>query len=68
MITEDDARMTIELDDRYVICPSISNWTGDHLKALGARPVADGFRYSSDSNAEWLDGADLADLVKKKAA
>ncbi len=68
MITEDDARMTVELDDRYVICPSISDWNGEHLKALGARPVADGFRYSSDRNAEWLDGSDLADLVKKKAA
>lgn len=68
MITEDDARVTLELDDRYVICPPLMDWKGDHLVALGARPVAETFRYSSDLNDEWLDGQALADLVYDKAA
>ncbi len=68
MITEDDARMTVELDDRYVICPGLQDWSRDHLDRLGARPVAEGFRYSSDQNAEWLDGPGLVNLIGRKAA
>jgi UDP-N-acetylglucosamine 4,6-dehydratase len=67
MITEDDARMTLELPDRYVICPSSAAWKRNHLEALGAKPVAEGFRYSSDLNAEWLEGSALTDLIARKA-
>lgn len=68
MITEDDARSTLELDDRYVICPPIVEWSDAHLKKLNARPVAEGFRYSSDLNSEWLDSASLSSLMKRRAA
>ncbi len=67
MITEDDARATIELDDRYVICPALPTWTGKHLTDLGARPVAEGFRYGSDCNSEWLDAAGLTQIIGAKA-
>jgi UDP-N-acetylglucosamine 4,6-dehydratase len=68
MITEDDARMTVQLDGRYVICPARPGWKRDHLDAAGAKPVADGFRYSSDQNAEWLDGGALMGMIEQKAA
>lgn len=68
MITEDDARMTLELDDRYVICPMLQEWSSDHLRALGAKPVAEDFRYSSEINTEWLDAASLNGLIGRKAA
>jgi UDP-N-acetylglucosamine 4,6-dehydratase len=68
MITEDDARMTLELEDRYAICPAIPSWKSDHLKGLGAKPVEDEFRYSSDTNKDWLDGKSLTELVSRKAA
>jgi UDP-N-acetylglucosamine 4,6-dehydratase len=64
MITEDDARMTIELEDRYAICPTIYDWTNEHLLKLGGRPVADRFRYSSDRNSEWLDDVSVAKFIK----
>ncbi len=63
MITEDDARMTVELDDRYAICPMNREWSGKHLTALGARPVSEGFRYSSERNSEWLDHVGLERLL-----
>jgi UDP-N-acetylglucosamine 4,6-dehydratase len=66
MITEDDARATVELDDRYVICPTLPNWTGKHLTDLGARPVAEGFRYGSDCNTEWLDAPGLTQIIGGK--
>lgn len=68
MITEDDARMTLELDDRYVICPQQRSWKRDHLMKLGAKPVAEDFRYSSEINTEWLDAANLNGLIGRKAA
>ncbi len=68
MISEDDARVTLELDDRYVICPNFVDWSNAHLLAFGARPVAEGFRYSSDRNTEWLDAAGLSGLMSQKAA
>jgi UDP-N-acetylglucosamine 4,6-dehydratase len=65
MITEDDARMTLELSDRYVICPgySVASWKDAHLTALGAKRLEDDFRYSSESNSEWLDAAGLGLLL-----
>ena len=66
MITEDDARMTVELDDRFVICPMIPGWSAEHLKQYGSKPVADGFRYSSDLNSERLDAAGLNALIAGK--
>ncbi|MGE3147533.1 MAG: UDP-N-acetylglucosamine 4,6-dehydratase (inverting) [Pseudorhodoplanes sp.] len=68
MITEDDARMTVEIDDRFVICPALPDWSARHLEAIGAKPVAEGFRYSSDGNDEWLDSGALASLIAQKAA
>ncbi len=63
MITEDDARMTVELDDRYAICPMIQDWSRAHLERYGAQPVAEGFRYSSDCNTDWLDASGLNALL-----
>jgi len=67
MITEDDARMTVELDDRFVICPTLPAWKSDHLDAIGAKTVEDNFRYSSDRNPEWLDAAGLNEMITSKA-
>lgn len=68
MITEDDARMTLELDDRYVIYPPHDRWSAEPFSKLGAKPVAEGFRYSSDENPEWLMGDALAELINKAPA
>ncbi|MEK9753129.1 MAG: UDP-N-acetylglucosamine 4,6-dehydratase (inverting) [Rhodospirillaceae bacterium] len=62
MITEDDARNTVEFPDRFVIEPSPAAWT-DHVLRDGAKPVEDGFRYSSDNNTEWLDADGLRELI-----
>ena len=67
MITEDDARMTVELDDRYVILPPITSFDSNYLKATAARPVGEGFQYSSNTNSEWLDSTSMAKLVRLKA-
>jgi UDP-N-acetylglucosamine 4,6-dehydratase len=68
MITEDDARATLEFDDRYVICPPWPHWANGHLARYGARPVAEGFRYSSDLNPEQLDAEGFVALMACAAA
>lgn len=52
MISEDDARSTVEIDDCYIIQPVFHWWRSDN-HAEG-KPVPEGFRYSSESNHEWL--------------
>ncbi|WP_199902181.1 UDP-N-acetylglucosamine 4,6-dehydratase (inverting) [Azospirillum sp. B506] len=63
MITEDDSRQTYELADRYVIEPAFAFWQHAPYERLNVRPVADGFRYASDGNDDWLDGERLRALL-----
>jgi UDP-N-acetylglucosamine 4,6-dehydratase/5-epimerase len=65
MVTEDDSRQTLELDDRYIIEPAFSFWHRETYLNDGARPVSDGFRYASDTNDDWLDGERLSRLLQE---
>ena len=58
LLTEDDARGTYELGDRFVVLPANAQPEQQHYVKLGARPVPEGFRYSSDTNSSWAS-ADL---------
>jgi len=64
MITEDDARVTLELNDRYLIRPWFSFWDGVPYTVVGAKSVSDGFRYSSDTNPLWLDNGEIARMLQ----
>ncbi len=64
MITRDDARTTLELEDRYVIEPAFAFWSREHLEANGAKVVDPEFYYSSDSNDQWLDAEGLRALLR----
>ena len=55
MITEDDARNTVELRDRYVTEPAFATWSRTSYRDIGGVPMENGFRYASDTNTEWLD-------------
>ncbi|QUS39111.1 UDP-N-acetylglucosamine 4,6-dehydratase (inverting) [Tardiphaga alba] len=61
MITEDDARTTTSLPDRYVIEPAFAEHRrGTRVTGLG---VADRFRYTSDTNEEWADIETLREML-----
>lgn len=68
MITQDDARATYELDDRYVISSPLPRFSPEYWHSLGARAVPEGFEYSSGKNSEWLDSDGLVRLIGRKAA
>lgn len=59
MVPADDSRMTVELEDRYVILPTFATFERSDDLVTKARPVADGFEYSSDQNPEQLDARAL---------
>lgn len=63
MITRDDARTTLELQDRYVMEPSLTFWSRKPYVQIGAVPVADDFCYASDNNDDWLEERDLLNLI-----
>ena len=65
LISEDDARLTLELDDAYIIRPAFHFWTPDAIHETGARPVAEDFRYTSDTNTQWIDAEGLQLLLKE---
>lgn len=66
MITADDSRSTLELDDRFVILPPGPARIRDQWLEAGARPVADGFAYTSDANPERLDARSLQSILQDR--
>jgi UDP-N-acetylglucosamine 4,6-dehydratase len=65
LLSEDDARNAIERDDMFVIQPAQSWWQKENWKSNASLP--EGFRYSSDSNSQWLTAEDLYKLVEGSA-
>lgn len=60
MVPEDDAHHTVEYDRYFAILPTFAEWDrADYMQANGGQPCADGFRYSSEINSEWLKVDDL---------
>lgn len=54
LISEDEARHTVELETMFVVQPAEATWFGYSWQDRGKIP-AEGFSYSSDNNTEWLD-------------
>ncbi len=54
LISEDEARHTVELEKMFVVQPAEAIWFGYSWKDKG-KPLPEGFSYSSDNNTEWLD-------------
>ena len=61
MISPDDARRTVRLSDRFVVCPTLSEWT---FRMPSGEPVADGFSYTSENNDEWLSIQMLQEMIR----
>jgi len=59
MVPVDDARTTVELEDRYAILPGYSGELMARYLADGAKQVPEGWAYVSDTNPEQLDSASL---------
>jgi UDP-N-acetylglucosamine 4,6-dehydratase (inverting) len=70
MITSSDSQNTIETDNYYVIVPnsqegSYQSVMDRFLAHYKAKHVTPGFCYSSGENTDWLNAAQIRDLIKK---
>jgi UDP-N-acetylglucosamine 4,6-dehydratase len=54
LVSEDEARTTVELDDMFVIQPPEAMWFVYDWESKGKK-LPPGFRYTSDANAQQLD-------------
>jgi UDP-N-acetylglucosamine 4,6-dehydratase len=61
MISEDDSRRTIKLNDRFVVLPTIARWG---FTAPVGEPYPDGEAYRSNTNDLWLSTDDLRTLLE----
>ncbi|MGH9775330.1 MAG: UDP-N-acetylglucosamine 4,6-dehydratase (inverting) [Candidatus Acidiferrales bacterium] len=61
LVSEEEARHTVELEDMYVIKPAHPWWETGNWR--NGKSVPDGFAYKSDTNAEWLTAADFEELI-----
>ena len=66
LVSEDEARQTLEFDDMYVIQPAHPWWSSDSWPH--GKPLADGFSYTSDNNTQWLDMEQLQAMGEEVGA
>jgi UDP-N-acetylglucosamine 4,6-dehydratase/5-epimerase len=64
MMQADESYAALEMDDRYVLCSGYAAAARNFYAHRGARPLREGFRYSSESCAEQLDVRQLRTLVE----
>ncbi len=68
MIGSEDAPHTFEYEDHFKILPAIHNWSSDPDRINGGKKVPDGFTYISDTNKEWMTGAELEKWISDNNA
>jgi UDP-N-acetylglucosamine 4,6-dehydratase len=61
MISADDSRRTIILDNRFVVTPVVAEW--GYVEPDGAR-MAEGTAYKSDTNDMWMSEIDIKNFIK----
>lgn len=54
MISEEDSFYTYEYPDYFKILPAINDWDLSALRIKNGKKVQEGFKYTSDSNTEWM--------------
>ena len=62
LISEDEARTVVELDDMYIVQPAAALWFGREWESKGKK-INDDFRYASNTNTDWLDIDDIQQFI-----
>ena len=62
LVSEDEARHTVELDEMFVVQPAEALWFGRAWSEKG-KALPEGFRYGSDTNDRWLTPDEMLGLI-----
>jgi len=62
LISEDESRSTVEMEEMYVVQPSARSWFGQEWQTEGHKLPA-GFRFGSDNNPNWLSVDQIREMV-----
>jgi UDP-N-acetylglucosamine 4,6-dehydratase len=62
LISEDESRSTVEMEDMYIVQPNPNAWFGHDWQSEGQALPA-GFRFGSDNNPQWLSVNQIRDMV-----
>ncbi|MEX0788949.1 MAG: UDP-N-acetylglucosamine 4,6-dehydratase (inverting) [Anaerolineales bacterium] len=62
LISEDESRHSVELDDMYVVQPAGALWFGHGWTDQG-RGLPEGFRYASETNDRWMSVEELQAMM-----
>src|SRR5579872_5109193 len=62
LLSEDEARNSVEVDDMYVIQPTHPWWKKGNW--IHGHQLPQGFRYTSDNNEQWLTHDQLLELIE----
>jgi UDP-N-acetylglucosamine 4,6-dehydratase/5-epimerase len=62
MISADDSRRTVILENRYVVSPVVAEWGYQTPKGL---PMKEGQAYRSDTNEIWMTQQDIKNFLAK---
>jgi len=62
LISEDEARHTLEFEDMFVVQPAHPWWFADNWQ--GGKKLNDGFKYSSDTNSQWLTRDQMRSMIE----
>lgn len=63
MISPEDSYHTYEYLDYFKILPAINSWSSDPERIKDGKKVADGFRYASDTNTDWMGIEELQQWI-----
>jgi UDP-N-acetylglucosamine 4,6-dehydratase len=66
MVPIDDARQTVEIEDRFAILPAMDAEIRLRYLGDGARAVDEDFYYASDNNPEIMDARVLQGLIEQR--
>ena len=62
LVSQDEARHTVALDDMFIIKPEHNWWGQDNWKE--GKTLPDGFKFESDNNSQWLSIEQLRGMME----
>src|SRR5271157_5698925 len=61
LVSDDESRHALATEEMYIIQPAHPWWKSENW--TNAKPLPEGFRYSSDTNDRWLTNRELQELI-----